>query len=173
MGLSGDFIKGTNQVLSELTKSTIVTTKSSNYNSQVFMDECKVCKGVAEETHHIKEQHTADRNDMIDHHHKNTKHNLVPLCKVCHANVTYGRLTIYGWKQTSRGKLLDYEKVTQPKKQSSMYSEEQLRIIMSYKDKVNNETLNKTTCINLIDSKYGFRPSIKELTRLFRVNSLN
>ncbi len=45
------------------------------------MDECKVCKGLPEETHHIKEQCTADENDMIDHHHKNKKHNVVPLCK--------------------------------------------------------------------------------------------
>ena len=54
------------------------------------MDECKIChiKGIQLETHHIKDQQFADSNNMIDHHHKNVKHNLVPLCKACHLKVT-------------------------------------------------------------------------------------
>ena len=46
---------------------------------------------------------------MINHYHKNNKHNLVTLCKECHLNVTHGNLIIHGWKQTSRGPQLDYE----------------------------------------------------------------
>ena len=73
MGLSEDFISGANHILHELLNesSSIINTKTSQYNNNVFMDECKVCKGLPEETHHIKEQCTADENDMIDHHHKN------------------------------------------------------------------------------------------------------
>ena len=73
MGLSDDFVKGSNDILKYLTKKSdkIVSTKVSQYSSSVFMDECKVCGGLPKDTHHIKEQHTADEHNMIDHHHKN------------------------------------------------------------------------------------------------------
>jgi len=164
MGLSDDFIKGANSILKELTdKSTIVKTKQSQYNKDVFMDECKVCKGAAEETHHIKEQCTSDENNMIDHHHKNKKHNLVPLCKGCHSKVTYGGLVIYGWKETSRGPQLDYEYITKGTKQTKpkKYTDEQIKIILSYKTLINNKSINKVTCMNMIDSEHNFRPSTK------------
>jgi DNA mismatch repair protein MutS len=170
MGLADEFIKGANDILKSLTEQSkdIVKTKQSQYNKDVFMDECKVCKGAAEETHHIKEQCTSDENNMIDHHHKNKKHNLVPLCKECHAKVTYGGLLIYGWKQTSRGPQLDYEyvakQVTKPKK----FTDEQIKIILSYKELVDEGLMNKVTCMNTIDSKYGFRPSSKIISEVFK-----
>lgn len=172
MGLSDDFIKGTNEILKSLTEMShsIVTTKSSQYNSEIFMDECKVCRGFAEETHHIKEQCLADSNGMIDHHHKNKKHNLVPLCKSCHNKVTYGGLNIYGWKQTSRGNQLDFEYVEKDeKKTTSNYEEEQIQIIMNYKDQVVSKQITKSMCINIIDSQYGFRPTSKEITDIFQM----
>jgi hypothetical protein len=125
------------------------------------MDECKVCGENPEETHHIKEQHLADEDNMIDHHHKNKKHNLVPLCKKCHSKVTYGGLLIHGWKHTSRGKMLDYEYVEPESKQSKKYSQEQVNIILSYKPLLDNGTVNKTGCLNMIDIEHGFRPSMK------------
>ena len=46
------------------------------------MNHCHICfKKNNLETHHIKDQQFADENQMIDNHHKNIKHNLVPLCK--------------------------------------------------------------------------------------------
>ena len=61
MGLSDEFIQGSNDILNQLLdKKNIINTKQSCYNKDVFMDECKICKGKAEETHHIKEQCTAD-----------------------------------------------------------------------------------------------------------------
>ncbi len=171
MGLSPDFIQGANTILNELmNKSTgIVNTKSSNYNKDVLMDECKVCGKTSEETHHIKEQQSADENDMIDHHHKNKKHNLVPLCKLCHSKVTHGGLLIHGWKQTSRGPKLDYEFITKQSKskKSNKYTDEQISLILTYKDLVLNGTINKTTCINMIDSEHGFRPTSKVLNDIF------
>jgi len=170
MGLSADFIKGSNDILKELTDHSlsIINTKSSNYNKDVFMDECKVCGSTAEETHHIKEQCSADDDGMIDHHHKNKKHNLVPLCKRCHAKVTHGGLLIYGWNDTSMGRQLDYafvekKQVTKPKK----FTKEQIEIILGYKQLVSDGDINKTTCINMIDSDHGFRPSSKIITEVF------
>ena len=169
MGLPTEFVTEANKTLKLLKQesSSIITTKQSQYNSDILMDECKVCKGEAQETHHIKEQCTADDNNMIDHHHKNTKHNLVPLCKQCHLQVTHGGLEIYGWKQTSRGKVLDYEFKSRDKKKVSKYTDEQIQIMLSYKDKVKEGLINKTTCINMIDTTHNFRPSSKYLNELF------
>ena len=169
MGLSKEFIKGANEILKSLTEmsQTILTTKSSQYNSEVFMDECKVCEGYAEETHHIKEQHLADSNGMIDHHHKNKKHNLVPLCKSCHKKVTYGGLNIYGWKQTSRGSQLDFEYVDKKILSSNKYNDTQIEIIMNYKEQVLSKKITKQMCINMIDLNYGFIPTSKEISDIF------
>ena len=43
-------------------------TKLSQYNTNVFMDECKICfkKNEQLETHHIKDQKYADENNMIN-----------------------------------------------------------------------------------------------------------
>lgn len=170
MGLSSSFIHGANCILRDLVKSkhTLIDSKKSQYNSQVFMDECKVCQGGAEETHHIKEQRTADSDGMIDHHHKHNKHNLVPLCKSCHDKVTYGSLRIYGWKQTSRGPILDYETIVTDKPcNPSKHSPEEVTIMLSYKDNVRDGDMNYVTCMNLLDAVHGFRPSRKVLKDLF------
>ena len=70
------------------------------------MDECKMCFKKSEdlETHHIKDQQFADENNMIDGHHKNVKHNLVPLCKECLLRITNGEVVMDGWKETNKGK---------------------------------------------------------------------
>lgn len=88
-----------------------VNPKPSAYNRGLYMDRCGIreCEHHAQETHHIKEQREADHDNMIDHHHKNIKHNLVPLCTQCHRKVTYGNLRIYGYRDTNQGPLLHYE----------------------------------------------------------------
>ena len=133
------------------------------------MDECKICGKHPEETHHIKEQCTADKNNMIDHHHKNKKHNLVPLCKECHKSVTYGKLRIYGWKQTSRGPKLDYEYINEKTKQSTI-DKDKINIILKFKDLIESECITKKLCINQIDSEYGFRPTLKQINDVLHGN---
>jgi len=63
------------------------------------------------DTHHIKFQCTADKNGMIDSWHKDSKFNLVGLCKACHKDVHSSppRLTIKGYQMTSDGIVLDYD----------------------------------------------------------------
>ena len=74
------------------------------------MDSCKVCNSKENlETHHIKDQQYSDDNKMIEHHHQNIKHNLVQLCKERHLKVTHGEMIITGWKETSRGKILEWK----------------------------------------------------------------
>ena len=174
MGLPPNFIKESNNILNDLLhqSSSIVNTKASRYNKDLFMDECKVCGSVPEETHHIKEQCTADSNNMIDHHHKNNKHNLVPLCKKCHSDVTYGNLKIYGWKQTSRGPQLDYEYITQEVVKSVIgkLTDDQINKIYQYKQLVQEGVITKIACINLIDSEYSFRPTSKQINEVFKLD---
>ena len=74
------------------------------------MDKCKICNQNSEHTHHIKEQQTADNNNIIDNHHKNINHNLVPLCEMsCHHKVHHGNLVIHGYHSTSNGIQLNFE----------------------------------------------------------------
>lgn len=111
IGLPSDFISKAKKIQFELeNKSTnIIESHKSQYNNNVYLDMCLVCKTQkAEETHHIKEQENADENNMIEHIHKNIKQNLAPLCKKCHRDVTYNNLIITGFTKTSEGNQLNY-----------------------------------------------------------------
>jgi hypothetical protein len=99
------------------------------------MDKCEICQAVACDTHHIQEQHTADINGMIGNFHKNSKFNLVALCKSCHHNVHHGNLDIRGYIQTSDGIKLDYsfiEGVGEP-----IEEEGELEPIINHEDQEN------------------------------------
>lgn len=76
----------------------------SSYNATVYKSICELChEHPAAEVHHIKEQRTADDDGYIGTHHKNAKHNLVPLCEACHDRIHHGGLTVEGYIQTSEG----------------------------------------------------------------------
>jgi len=109
MDMGNDFISIAREIQLYLTNtsSKLINPKRSRYNSDVYMDLCSVCKKNAEHTHHMKEQNTADENGMIEHFHKNKKHNLIPLCEECHLRVHHGDLDIKGFIQTNKGILLD------------------------------------------------------------------
>ena len=113
LNLGKDFIALARKVQMEINgeNNNIINEKKSVYNKSVVMDVCSmpICDKPAVESHHIKEQCDADENNNFDHHHKNKKHNLIPLCKKCHAQITFGSLHIKGWKETSEGDKLDYE----------------------------------------------------------------
>lgn len=169
MGLPLEFVARSNEILHTLThQSSLVTQHQSCYHSDVYMDRCTVCGSTDSlETHHIKEQCLADESGMIGHHHKNKQHNLVPLCKNCHNKVTYGGLVVRGWKETSQGRVLDYEFVTREYTQSKKYTQEQINIILSYKPKVDSGIITKKTCLNLLDIDHGFRPSTQVINEVF------
>ena len=86
----------------------LVKKRKSRYNAKVLMDKCAVCGAIAIDTHHIKYQQNADNEGFIGSHHKNIKHNLVPLCKTCHTNEHNNTLKIDGYMQTSQGVVLQY-----------------------------------------------------------------
>ena len=82
----------------------IINTKKWHYIGQLYVNECAVFGEKAEDVHHIKFQCTADKNNIIDKHiQKDTKSNLVTLCKKCHDEVHNGSLEVRGYIQTSEG----------------------------------------------------------------------
>jgi hypothetical protein len=129
------------------------------------MDECRVChKQDHLETHHIKDQQFANQNNMIHHHHKNIQHNLVPLCKACHLKVTNQEITIFGWKETSQGKKLQWKNIK--KKISSRKKFNKKELIEIKKIYEVNKKVNKKDLIKLYDIKHGIKISQSTLKKI-------
>ena len=62
-----------------------LSSPSSKYNASKLRGLCELCKeDVAEEMHHLQEQHLADSNGRIGAIHKNHSANLMSLCEKCH-----------------------------------------------------------------------------------------
>ena len=166
MGLSKEFISHAKKIQNKLEGNIRNDTKLSQYNTDVFMDYCNLCneKNVDLETHHIKDQQYADKNKMIDHHHKNIKHNLVPLCKECHLKVTNKELEIHGWKETSKGKILEWnisEKKCSAKKK---FSEEEILKIKNICEK--NNHVSKKDIIKIFEINHNIKISQSTLKKI-------
>lgn len=110
LDLAPDFMLCANKIRKKLLNmsESIVHNTKSVYNSRVYKDSCFICQKNAVDVHHIEHQHNADENDMIEHFHKNSAFNLVPLCKDCHKNAHNGTLEIEGYVDTSKGKKLQF-----------------------------------------------------------------
>lgn len=105
-----DFMKNAEKIRKEVEgiNKDIVKNRKSRYNSNVIVDKCKICDNTAEETHHIVYQEKANDEGYLSSYHKNSKHNLVALCKECHRKEHSGELKIKGYIATSDGVVLDY-----------------------------------------------------------------
>ena len=104
---------------------------------------------------------------MIDHHHKNNKHNLVPLCKKCHKDTTYGKLIIDKYINTSEGIKLIYNYTEKKKEKKKKYNEECVNKILSYKSIYIN---NKNQCIQLLDLKENIKIGRETLKKIMENN---
>lgn len=88
LGLPSEFMRGAFAIRDALTgeNSEILSTKSSRYNRDVYVDQCAHC-GATENlhTHHIVPQKDADAKGLIQgKFHKNAEFNLEILCIKCH-----------------------------------------------------------------------------------------
>jgi DNA mismatch repair protein MutS len=110
LDLDPEFMMNANRIRKQLLKMSenIVNNTKSIYNSSLYKDICYICNRNAEDIHHIKHQVLANKKKMIDHFHKNSKFNLVPLCKQCHDTAHNGNLNIEGYIETSDGTKLKY-----------------------------------------------------------------
>lgn len=86
-----------------LNKLTFSDFKPSHYNTSLYTLTCSVCNKKCDDVHHINEQHDANSFGLVKHFHKNSKHNLVPLCKSCHNKAHTGEINIHGYVKTSDG----------------------------------------------------------------------
>jgi hypothetical protein len=105
-----DFLKKAEVYRKEVTnlENDLIKNKKSRYNKKKLVNICEVCNNsVATETHHIKYQETANTDGFIGTSHKNVKHNLVAICKNCHSKEHSGEIKIIGYKQTTKGIILD------------------------------------------------------------------
>ena len=150
LGLPEDVISLANKTKLFLKNSeNLVKDKKSQYNSNLLMNKCRMpgCNADAEETHHIKEQKDADENGNIGSIHKNDLHNLCPLCKTHHAEITYGKLHIKGYLDTSEGLKLDYEYLEDKKNNRKKFDAKDISIIKEYYEK-DKSLLTKKDIIN-------------------------
>jgi len=172
MGLDKDFISFARKIQLQITgeKNELLNTNKSHYNSQIILDQCSICnsKDGQLETHHINEQQNADKNNMLDHYHKNKKHNLVPLCKSCHQKVTFGQLRIYGYIQTNEGVKLNYEYVLEQNQtcRKKKYSQKEIDIIMLYKQDIENKKIKKSHLIKKLELEEHIQISAQTLTKI-------
>jgi 5-methylcytosine-specific restriction endonuclease McrA len=117
----------------------LLETKKSNYNSLLFMDVCQICnKNKSEETHHINYQSFSDDKGYFENFHKNSKHNLVNICKECHDKEHSGVINIEGYKQST---IKDKESLSWKKSQAD---------IAKSADKSVNSVTNETQPTNTI-----------------------
>lgn len=160
-----------NNILNEPNK--LLNTKSSNYNSNIFIHKCMIpeCNNMAVDTHHIKHQEKADSNKYIGHIPMNNESNLIPLCKNHHDDAHNDKLDIYGYIQTSNGILLDYkynnkcEIINSRKK----YSQEQIDSYLKFiSDKCDN-ILNGNT-VNEIKKEFNIKISKNTLQKMIDKN---
>jgi len=132
----------------------ILSNKTSNYNSHLYMDKCIICEdnGMSYplDTHHIKEQNTFDDYDI----NKDKLSNIVVLCKKHHDSVHNGNLEINGYIYTTIGKKLEYNfKENNEKKVSKKkFNEEQIKVI-------------KDLALELKDQQQFCKIMIKELKK--------
>lgn len=104
-----------NMVTSDKTDSTACNVKLSRYNKNKTVQHCEICNyspkvptDIPLDVHHIRQKHIADCNGMIDGIYKHAKSNLVTLCKQCHVKTHKGEITVFGYVDTSNGKVLQY-----------------------------------------------------------------
>lgn len=111
-----DFIDKANNIKNELLESygSIISGKTSKYNSNVYVYECSIC-GTKDrnchisnlETHHINFQKDCDENNVIlnkKYLTKNHEANLIVLCNECHDKIHNGIIKLDKYVMTSKGK---------------------------------------------------------------------
>jgi len=172
LDLGDEFISLARKVQMEITEidKTLVNDKKSNYNTDILMDICQVCNAKSEHTHHIKEQNEADSNGIIDHHHKNISHNLVPLCESCHHKVHNENLRIYGYHQTNGGIKLNYEfiEMNSDLHGKKKFNKKHLQIILGYKDDIGKKKMKKSSLIKKLELEHQIQISGSTLNKILK-----
>jgi len=92
----------------------LIQDKRSIYSSKVIVDTCSICHKTGIETHHIKEQHTSDKNGFLKNGlHKDHTSNLMTVCASCHDSIHANVIRVNGYETTSKGVQLNIEYVSE------------------------------------------------------------
>ena len=121
---NNEFMKLAQEIKNEVLNqpNTLLSNKTSHFNSEVIMDHCQIenCNKKNNpntplighlEVHHIINQKDCKCGFANDKPYiqMNNKSNLIVLCKDHHYDVHHGKLEIYGYKETSNGRILDHK----------------------------------------------------------------
>jgi len=114
--MDDEFLDTANKIRKRLAKDfdeleLLVKKKTSKYNKELYVTKCVICGAIAEDVHHINNQSLANSAGFIEHYHKDSKHNLVPLCKEHHNLIHDGKIRVDGFVMTSNGLELKYEEL--------------------------------------------------------------
>ncbi len=112
LNLPDEFMNIANKIRHNLLdiETNIISTNKSRYNSNLYKDNCAICGKKGKEVHHILEQQYADENGYIGKTSKNALYNLVNVCDRCHDKIHANEIKIEGYKLTSQGRELIFEK---------------------------------------------------------------
>jgi len=104
-----DFLETANNIRQQKypeTKS-ILTQKTSKYNSNKIRTKCEICSSICVEVHHLEPQQNANKNGFIGHFHKNHNANLVNVCESCHIKFHKSNKKLKRKKTTRGHKILE------------------------------------------------------------------
>ncbi|MDT8337801.1 MAG: DNA mismatch repair protein [Sulfurimonas sp.] len=127
--MDNEFLETANRIRKRLAKDfdeleLLVKKKTSKYNKELYITKCILCGSMAEDVHHINHKSSADAKGFIDHFHKDSKHNLIPLCKEHHKAIHEGKIKVEGFVMTSNGLELKYEEQLSPKSEKKVVEPE-------------------------------------------------
>lgn len=109
---SPDLIDKAYEIRNKLTnnKTSILSTKKSVYNAKVLVNKCQICglTKALESDHIIPQSKANDKGFTPEGFHKNEAYNIAILCNSCHLMKTQGKISIFGYKDSTKGKFLDY-----------------------------------------------------------------
>jgi len=123
--MDSEFLETANKIRKRLAKDfdeleLLVKKKTSKYNKELYVTKCVICGAMAEDVHHINHKSLADSSGFIEHFHKDSKHNLIPLCKEHHKKIHDGKIKVDGFVMTSNGLELKYEEMLAKKEKKNI-----------------------------------------------------
>ena len=93
------------------------------------------------------------------------KHNLVPLCKCCHLKVTNEEIIVEGWKETSKGKKLNWRYADKKNlSRKKKFSEKDIETIKDLKETYSS--LSQTDFLKKIELSHGIKLSVFTLRKV-------
>lgn len=89
-----------------------VKVRKSRYNAKKIVSKCELCDYTVKtdydlpiDTHHIIGQCEADSDGYIGVYHKNSLHNIINVCKICHQKI-HNKTLFFDVKETLKGRII-------------------------------------------------------------------